>query len=104
MDIERLKDVLDWAMEAAREDATKEGYSLAHVTEYYWAAEMRAELEQGRPKELPADKAKEMRDALKACAKALNVAMECDEGVDVFGVHHNDANDALSAAERLAKE
>lgn len=45
------------------------------------------------------DERKELLVALEAAAAALNVAFDA-EG-DTFGVHHNDANDALRVAEVL---
>ena len=45
------------------------------------------------------ERIKELEDALRQCYDALEVAFDYD--ADVFGIHHNDAVDAIMEAERL---
>jgi len=43
---------------------------------------------------------KNLEDALRQCHDALEVAFDYDDG-DVFGIHHNDAVDAVMAAKNI---
>ena len=43
---------------------------------------------------------KELEAALRKCHDALEVAFDYDDG-DVFGIHHNDAVDAVTAAKNI---
>jgi hypothetical protein len=49
------------------------------------------------------DYIKELENALRQCHTALEVAFDYDDG-DVFGIHHNDAVDAVIAAKNLLGE
>lgn len=48
----------------------------------------------------PADTIEKAREVIAGLLKSINIAIERSER-DIFGVHHNDATDNISAAERL---
>ena len=46
---------------------------------------------------------KELLKIIKEQKRLLEIASECDEGVDVFGIHNNALVDVLGESERVLK-